>query len=81
MTLKVQPGDYKAVVYGSLLQTFRYWGMHKEKTKTRKNPAFFNALLLTICVRRTGYHKLYSCTFLTGTVKCRVIYTLYKLYA
>ena len=30
---------------------------------------------------RKGYHKLYSCTFLTGTVKCRVIYTLYRLYA
>ena len=22
-----------AVVYGSLFQTFRYWGMHKEKKK------------------------------------------------
>ena len=30
---------------------------------------------------RTGYHKLYSCTFLSGTVKCRAIYTLYRLYA
>ena len=30
---------------------------------------------------RTGYHKLHSCTFLSGTVKCRVVYTLYRLYA
>ena len=28
---------------------------------------------------RAGYHKLYSCTFLSGTVKCSVIYTLYRL--
>ena len=37
----------REVVYGNLFQTFRYWGMHKEK-KTRKNPAFFIALLFTI---------------------------------
>ena len=30
---------------------------------------------------KTGYHKLRSCTFLSGTVKCRVVYTLYRLYA
>ena len=30
---------------------------------------------------RTGYHKLYSCTFLFGTVKSRVTYTLYRQYA
>ena len=30
---------------------------------------------------KTGYNKLYSCNFLSGTVKCRVIYTLYRLYA
>ena len=30
---------------------------------------------------RTGYHKLFSCTFLPGTLKCRVIYALYRLYA
>ena len=41
----------------------------------------FSCLLLTIWMPRTGYHKLYSCTFLSGTVKCRVIYTLYGLYA
>ena len=29
---------------------------------------------------RTSYHKLYSCTFLSGTVKCSVIHTLYRLY-
>ena len=40
-------GGLKAVVYGSLCQTFRYWGRCKEN-KTKKNPAFFNALLLTI---------------------------------
>ena len=30
---------------------------------------------------RTGYHKLFSCTFLSGIMKCRVIYALYRLYA
>ena len=40
-------GGLKAVVYGNLFQTFRHWGMHKEK-KTRKNSAFFIALLFTI---------------------------------
>ena len=40
-------GGLKAVVYGSLCQTFRYWGRCKEN-KSKKNPAFFNALLLTI---------------------------------
>ena len=40
-----------------------------------------SCLLLTIWMPRTGYHKLYSCTFLSGTVKCRVIYSLYRLYA
>jgi len=40
-------GGLKAVVYGNLFQTFRHWGMHKEK-KTSKNPAFFIALLFTI---------------------------------
>jgi len=30
---------------------------------------------------RTGYYKLYSCTFLSRTVKRGVIYTLYRLYA
>ena len=38
---------------------------------------FFYVLLLTICIPRMGYHKLCSCTFLSGTVKCRVIYALY----
>ena len=52
--------------------------MHKEK---KNYPAFFNALFLTIWRPTTGYHKLYSCTFLSRTVKCRVIYTLYRLYA
>ena len=37
--LYVGDGGLKAVVYGNLFQTFRHWGMHKEK-KTRKNPAF-----------------------------------------
>ena len=53
-----------------------------ECTKRKKNyPAFFNALFLTILRPTTGYHKLYSCTFLSRTVKCRVMYTLYRLYA
>ena len=30
---------------------------------------------------RTSYHKLYSCTFLSGTVKCRGRYTVNRLYA
>ena len=68
-------GGLKAVVYGSLFQTFRYWGMHKEK---KNYPAFFNALFLTILRPTTGYHKLYSCMFLSRTVKCRVMYTLYR---
>ena len=29
----------------------------------------------------TGYHKLYSCTFLSGTVEFRAINSLYRLYA
>ena len=34
-------GGLKVVVYGNLFQTFRHWGMHKEKKKTtRKNPVF-----------------------------------------
>ena len=70
-------GGLKAVVYGSLFQTFRYWGMHKEK---KNYPAFFNTLILTIWRPTIGYHKLYSCTFLSRTVKCRVMYTLYRLY-
>ena len=37
----------KAVVYGSLFQTFGYWEMHKEN-KTRKHPPLFYAPLLTI---------------------------------
>ena len=41
----------------------------------------FSCLLLTIWMPRTGYHKLFSCTFLSGTTKCRVIYALYRLYA
>ena len=32
-------GALKAVVYGSLCQTFRYWGRCKEN-KTKKKPAF-----------------------------------------
>ena len=41
-------GGLKAVVvYGSLCQTFGYWGRCKEN-KTKKKPSFFNALLLTI---------------------------------
>ena len=30
---------------------------------------------------RTSYHKLYSGTFLSGTVKCRGRYTVNRLYA
>ena len=30
---------------------------------------------------RTGYHKLYSCAFLSETVKCSDICTVYTLYA
>ena len=41
----------------------------------------FSCLLLTIWMPRAGYHKLFSCTFVSGTIKCRVIYALYRLYA
>ena len=41
-------GGLKAVVYGNLFETFRHWGIHKEEKKTRKNAAFFIALLFTM---------------------------------
>ena len=45
-------GGLKAVVYGSLCQTFRYWGRCKEN-KTKKNPAFLMLYFsLSECLER-----------------------------
>ena len=42
----------KAVVYGRLCQTFRYWGRCKEN-KTKKNPAFLMLYFsLSECLER-----------------------------
>ena len=38
--LYVGGGGLIAVVYGNLFQTFRHWGMHKEKKKQEKTLHF-----------------------------------------
>ena len=66
-----------------MVACYRHSGIREGTKRTkRKKPAFFNALLLTISMPRTGCHNLYGRTFLSGTEKCRVIkYTVYRLYA
>ena len=59
-----------------LCQTFRDWGRCKQN-KTEKTLLFECSTSHYLLILRMGYHKLHSCTFLSGTVKCRVTYALY----
>ena len=66
-------GGLKEVLYGNLFQTFRHWGMHKEKKTLHFLLFYFSP---SECLEQFIISSI-AHPFLSGTVKCRLIHTLY----